>query len=79
VSGDDRDESTIAWAAEFANLSGAEMTLVHTSREAASIHDQAAGFQADLIITGRGGHKLGRLTSDDYQIIRDAPCPVISI
>lgn len=36
---------------------------------------------ADLVIVGRGAIQkpLGRLRSNDYAIIRDAPCPVISI
>lgn len=40
----------------------------------------AAGHQADLVVIGRGGHgRLGRLRTNDYAIIRECPCPVLSI
>jgi nucleotide-binding universal stress UspA family protein len=37
--------------------------------------------QADLVIIGRGhaDRALGRLRSHTYNIIRNAPCPVISV
>jgi nucleotide-binding universal stress UspA family protein len=41
----------------------------------------ADGIQADLLVTGRG-HSIGtfsRLWSHLYSIIRDAPCPVLSV
>ena len=42
----------------------------------ASIH-----HNADLVITGRGHsiHTLGRLRTNVYSIIRESPCPVISV
>ena len=45
------------------------------------VHRSAIGHNADLIICGRGViHKtLGGLRSSTYGIIREAPCPVISI
>lgn len=46
-----------------------------------NIHDQALATQADLVIVGRG-HAQGavsRLWSDLYDVIRQAPCPVLSI
>ena len=45
------------------------------------VHESAIGHSADLIIAGRGViHKtLGKLRSSVYSIIREAPCPVISI
>jgi nucleotide-binding universal stress UspA family protein len=43
--------------------------------------DAALGHSADLMVIGRGRatHTLGRLRSNVYSIIRDAPCPVISV
>jgi hypothetical protein len=37
--------------------------------------------QAGLVLTGRGtlAHFAGRLRTHVYAIIRDAPCPVLSI
>ncbi len=45
------------------------------------VQDSALGHTADLIIIGRGRatRTLGRLRSNVYSIIRDAPCPVISV
>lgn len=46
-----------------------------------NIHEQAIGVHADLIVLGRG-HAQGavsRIWSDLYEIIRQSPCPVLSI
>lgn len=45
------------------------------------IHSAALEQDADLVVIGRGVLKnaLGRLRSNAYSIIRDSPCPVISI
>ena len=45
------------------------------------VRDSALGHSADLIVMGRGKatRALGRLRSNVYSIIRDAPCPVISV
>lgn len=45
------------------------------------VRDSALGHRADLIVIGRGraSHTLGRLRSNVYSIIREAPCPVISV
>lgn len=45
------------------------------------VRDSALGHRADLIVIGRGraSHTLGRLRSNVYSIVRDAPCPVISV
>jgi len=45
------------------------------------VRDSALGNSADLIVIGRGRatRTLGRLRSNVYSIIRDAPCPVISV
>jgi nucleotide-binding universal stress UspA family protein len=48
---------------------------------AASVRDEAGGYGADLLVIGRGaGHQgFGRLRMHTYGIIREAPCPVISV
>ncbi len=45
------------------------------------VRDSALGHSADLVVIGRGlaTHTLGRLRSNVYSIIREAPCPVISV
>jgi nucleotide-binding universal stress UspA family protein len=46
-----------------------------------AVHQAAIGHNADLVVIGRGVMQktLGRLRSAAYSIIREAPCPVISI
>jgi len=46
-----------------------------------SVHQAALASDTDLIVVGRGTpHQgLGRLRSNAYAIIREAPCPVISV
>lgn len=45
------------------------------------VRDSALGQSADLIVIGRGRatRTLGRLRSNVYSIIREAPCPVVSV
>jgi len=45
------------------------------------VHQAAAGHSADLVVIGRGliQKTFGRLRSGAYEIIREAPCPVISV
>jgi len=45
------------------------------------VHRAAYGYSADIVIIGRGvlQKAFGRLRSGAYQIIREAPCPVISV
>jgi nucleotide-binding universal stress UspA family protein len=45
------------------------------------VRDSALGHSADLVVIGRGRatRTLGRLRSNVYSIILDAPCPVISV
>jgi nucleotide-binding universal stress UspA family protein len=45
------------------------------------VRDAASEHEADLVLIGRGVIQgmLGRLRSEAYTIIREAPCPVISI
>jgi nucleotide-binding universal stress UspA family protein len=46
-----------------------------------TVHQAASASDADLIVIGRGApHQgLGRLRDNAYAIIREAPCPVISV
>ena len=46
-----------------------------------AVHQAAIGHEADLIVIGRGviQKPFGRLRSSAYSIVREAPCPVISI
>jgi len=45
------------------------------------IHQAALGYSADIVVIGRGiiQKAFGRLRSSGYEIIREAPCPVISV
>jgi hypothetical protein len=45
------------------------------------VHEAAIGHSADIVVIGRGliQTTLGRLRSGAYEIIREAPCPVISV
>jgi len=45
------------------------------------VREAALGHQSDLIVIGRGAmqKRLGRLRSSTYSIVREAPCPVMSI
>ena len=45
------------------------------------IEDAATRFNSDLVIIGRGvlQERLGRLRTHAYEIIRESPCPVLSI
>jgi nucleotide-binding universal stress UspA family protein len=61
---------------------GVEAPLcIATGDVAGSIREEAWRHAADLIVIGRGllHETLGRLRTHSYGIIRQAPCPVISI
>jgi nucleotide-binding universal stress UspA family protein len=47
----------------------------------AAVREQALTEKADLVITGRGHAQggLSRIWSNLYAIVRDAPCPVLSV
>jgi len=55
--------------------------LMRLGDSAQVVHDEARDQEADLVIVGRGvlQKALGRLRSTAYAIIRESPCPVISI
>lgn len=50
-------------------------------RVAESVCEEAARRLADLVVIGRGvmNEKFGRLRTDAYGIIRQSPCPVLSV
>lgn len=54
---------------------------VEAGRTGHVVRELALRQQADLVVIGRGviQKTLGRLRSNAYAIVRDAPCPVISI
>jgi hypothetical protein len=56
-------------------------TGVHTGQVKHVVHEAAVKDQADLVLIGRGVMQegLGQLRSGAYEVIRDSPCPVISV
>lgn len=54
---------------------------IHEGAIDARIRKEALDHSADLLITGRGHHqgKLSRLFSQLYGIVRESPCPVLSL
>jgi len=55
--------------------------VVKGGRVASVVSEAAALLSADLVVIGRGRlrEKLGRLRNNAYAIIRDSPCPVLSL
>jgi nucleotide-binding universal stress UspA family protein len=70
---------------EVAKLQKEAGTHLDVCMEGGSVSSviRAAAFHhdADLLIIGRGAHHnpFGRLRSNSYAIIRDSPCPVLSV
>ncbi len=61
---------------------GAEADVVQESGEPPQvICDAAARLQADVLVIGRGSAAgvFGRLRTNAYSIIRQSPCPVVSV
>ena len=56
-------------------------TIVEAGEVAETIRKVAEESRADLVIIGRGvmQHVFGRMRTHVYSIIREAPCPVISV
>jgi nucleotide-binding universal stress UspA family protein len=53
---------------------------VESGETAPMVRAAAERLHADLVVVGRGGKGLGdRLRSNAYAIIRESPCPVVSI
>ena len=81
------------WEEFLFNVAGEQITKLQTEAgtgfplciEAGSasqvVRNVAIEHSADLVIVGRGAiqRPLGRLRSNAYAIVRDAPCPVISV
>ena len=55
--------------------------LIAYGSAGAAVRKAAHDLQADIVITGRGRVQapFGRLRSNAYAIIRESPCPVISV
>jgi nucleotide-binding universal stress UspA family protein len=56
-------------------------TIIVGGSVAPAIKRQALELRADLVVIGRGTATgvMGRLRSNAYEIIRDSPCPVVSV
>jgi nucleotide-binding universal stress UspA family protein len=55
--------------------------LLRLGQPARVIHEEACAEEANLVVVGRGviQKALGRLRSTAYAIIRESPCPVLSV
>lgn len=81
---DDEDAAhVIGWAADFAKPFDAEVQVVCDvpNLPEKAIPDAVYEFKADLLIIGRGkmNKPFGGFRSHGYRIVRESPCPVISI
>jgi nucleotide-binding universal stress UspA family protein len=74
-------ESARKRLAEMQFTAGTKAAVCVGSGNVARFVKQAAqAHRAGLVVIGRGGHgPLGRLRTNDYAIIRDCECPVLSI
>lgn len=56
-------------------------TAPHHESISAGVRTAALQHHADLVVVGRGGvhGSFGRLRTQSYAIIRDSPCPVLSV
>lgn len=56
-------------------------TVIEIGNPPAVVRRAALNKRADLVVAGRGGAHglLGRLHDESYAIIREAPCPVLSV
>jgi nucleotide-binding universal stress UspA family protein len=70
---------------EIADIQQHAGTSLEVSVEAGAVsrvvRDAVKEFDADLVVSGRGKlhATFGRLRSNGYAIIRDSPCPVLSV
>jgi nucleotide-binding universal stress UspA family protein len=70
---------------EIADIQQDAGTSLEVSVEAGAVsrvvRDAVKEFDADLVVSGRGKlhATFGRLRSNGYAIIRDSPCPVLSV
>jgi nucleotide-binding universal stress UspA family protein len=60
--------------------SGLEITI-EKGEVSKVVHEAVLAFQADLVVTGGGKlhETFGRLRTNTYAIIRESPCPVLSM
>jgi nucleotide-binding universal stress UspA family protein len=78
----DMKAEALAQIAKLQTAAGVDATLsVEAGHLADAIREQALRHNADLVVIGRGvlQEKLGRLRTSAYAIIRNAPCPVLSV
>lgn len=75
----DQARDTIALLEEEANVRVPVCVIAGNVAEA--VHEEAVRHGADLVIIGRGvlHETLGRLRTHSYGIIRQSPCPVLSV
>ena len=59
----------------------ADVLITDNNNIPLAISSAASEFEADLVVIGRGSSSgmLGRLRTNAYSIIRQSPCPVVSI
>jgi nucleotide-binding universal stress UspA family protein len=80
-------EELLAKTAKSEHINVAELTNINTEAEgeggnvAETLRKLALRARADLVVIGRGAIKtgLGRLYANSYDIIRESPCPVLSV
>jgi nucleotide-binding universal stress UspA family protein len=65
----------------LASRANVRATILTDSGEVSKVvHRFAQEQKADLVVIGRGHHTgFGRLRTHSYSIIRESPCPVLSI
>jgi nucleotide-binding universal stress UspA family protein len=80
VDNPEKDKSVIEWAQTFARETGAEVRIIPAQSHPDQVIQHEAQISAsDLVIIGRTHLKLSALRSNAYEIIRQSPCPVISV
>ena len=77
-------ENILAAGSLFAETYGARLSVVHVESQssvAEGIQHAAVEENAALVVVGRGHEKdrLARVSSALYEIIRQSPCPVLSV
>jgi nucleotide-binding universal stress UspA family protein len=79
-------QSLIEWSreqiGELQRKAGTELELcVMAGQVSAVIREAVLRHNADLVVIGRGRLRetLGRLRTNSYAVIRDVPCPVLSM
>jgi len=75
----DRARQTIA---DMQKEAGTNFSVcIDTGNIPETVRKAALGYTADVVLIGRGAlpHFAGRLRSHAYSIIRDMPCPVLSV